>query len=142
MQRLEILLGHRLDRHETHCRTAGRIKDRLGIHGIVLRAANERLDEAWMDQAHLKACFLEAPAPIVRARASLHSNAGRRKFVDRREQSGAIDLPRQNVAVTAHPMNMERPLAKIDGHEFECHIHLRQLATYRGREAGGVHSIT
>jgi hypothetical protein len=35
-----------------------------------------------------------------------------------------------------------RLLAQIDGHEFERHASLRQLATYRGREAGGVHSIT
>jgi hypothetical protein len=61
MQGLEILLRHHLHRHKAHGRPAGRIEDRLGIHGIVLGTANERLDEPGMDQAHLTAFWKRRP---------------------------------------------------------------------------------
>ena len=53
VQALKILLLGRLHRDEAHRRPRGRIEDRLCVDGIVLGPAHERLDEPWVDQAHL-----------------------------------------------------------------------------------------
>jgi len=95
-----------------------------------------------MDQNNANARSLEKPSPMMRARASFHGNAGRSQLTDSREQLAARDLARQHHPVVVHPVQVEGQLAKIDSHKLERHASLRQLATHRGREAGGVHPIT
>lgn len=69
MQRLDVELVDRLDRHKAHGRPLHGLGDRLGVAEVVLLALHERLHELRRDDLHLVPQARERAAEMVGADA-------------------------------------------------------------------------
>lgn len=74
MQRQQIHLFRRLDRHEAHGRPLHRFGDRLGIAVVVLVTLEERLDVLRRDQTRIVTERRQLAPDMVGARARLHAD--------------------------------------------------------------------
>ena len=91
MDRLQIDLLHRLERHEPHGRPLDGLANRLGVQQIIL----VRLDELHVlrrDQSHVVSLRGENPSEVVRATAGLHPHETGRKVRQRSNQLRARTL--------------------------------------------------
>ena len=103
MQRLHILLLHRLHSHKAHVRALHRLGDRARIVVIVLVPSYVRLHVLRGNQPHLVTQLPQPPRPVVRARARLHPHHARRHVREVRQhlpspQHLALDLLAARVA--------------------------------------------
>jgi len=71
MERLDVLLLHRLPRHKTHVGLPGGCADRFGIVAIVLLAEHEGLHVLQADDLDRMTKALELALPVERSRAGL-----------------------------------------------------------------------
>jgi hypothetical protein len=65
VDRLQVLLGNRLDGNKTHRRPTYRFTNSLGIVGIVLVALDVGFNKLWRNQLHGMALLLQLPGPIM-----------------------------------------------------------------------------
>ena len=114
VKRLKILLFSRFDRHEAHRRAHSRFINSFGIRRVVLGSFDEWLHEARIDQENPMARGKKAPAPIVRAGASLHRDRLWSQFFDRLDQLRAARLARDDHAIVIDGMNVKRTFTEIN----------------------------
>ncbi len=108
-----LLLGA-LHRHEAHRRPLGRLADRLGVGRIVLLPLHEGLHVGRRDQPDRVPEPHQLPAPVVRARAGLHSHHAPRLGCEERQQSASTELlAEQDRARRIRAMRLENRLRDI-----------------------------
>src|SRR6266513_168448 len=74
MQRQQVHLLRRLDRHKVHGWALHGFRDRLGIAVVVLVSFEERLDVLRRHQPHVVAERRQPPADVMRTSARLHTD--------------------------------------------------------------------
>lgn len=82
VQHLQILLLSRLHWHKPHGRTQCGLVDRLRIDRVILRAFDERHNEAWVNKTNRESHRLETTPPMMSAGTGLHGNASGGKFLN------------------------------------------------------------
>jgi hypothetical protein len=114
MQREDRLLFDVLDRHEAHVWPPYGLADSLRVRGIVLVRLDVWLDELRRHEPHGVPDGLKLSGPVVRTRASLHSDQTRRHVGKRRHQLLTTNrLLEHGTPLIVHSMKLEHVLGQV-----------------------------
>jgi hypothetical protein len=115
MDRLQIELLHRLERHEPHGRPLDGFANRFGIQQIILLRLDERLHVLRRDQSHVVSLRGQNPSEVVRATAGFHPHETGRKVRQRSNQLRPRALsPNDNPAARIKPDEVNAVLADVN----------------------------
>ena len=108
------LIIDRSHRDKTLAGSPDGFADRCRVGRGVFVAADIRLHMSWRDQSDLETQLYESSSPMMRGRASLHSNKTARERAEKVEQRSASYRPRDDYSA-AHVdcMNLEDVLRQI-----------------------------
>src|ERR1700732_2189364 len=98
MERLYVLLGCALDRHEPHRGPSDRLADCVGIVAVILLAFTIWRDEVWAHQPRRVAELLDLARPVMSASTSLHTDQTWFQSRQERQQLLAGELLRSTTA--------------------------------------------
>src|SRR5208283_2931066 len=145
-----LVLG--LDLDEAHGRPACRLRNRLGVGGVVLRPLDERFDIGGWDQPNLVAKGPYRPAPVMRAPASLHGDDAARPLGKESENLLSRQLLAEpHPAIGQGAARLKSPLCKVETDNANL-FHGCLLRSWHAQTSppwhitmpsrGGIHSIT
>jgi hypothetical protein len=122
MERLEIELRGRLQRHEPHGGALNRLDDRLRIEEVVLVRLHERPHILRRHEPHVVALSGELPPQMVRAAGRLHADQARLEVHGEPQELHPRQLlPHYHLASSVDANEVKDGLAEVDPDHAELH---------------------